>query len=86
MSKICTVPGCAKFEQAKGLCVRHYKRMSRYGSVDLPPRLPSTKTCTVPRCDRPHVANGLCNNHYQRQWQRQRRQAESDDQPKESNR
>ena len=86
MSKICAVLGCAKLVHSKTLCTKHYKRMSRHGSVDLPQRLPSIKTCTVPRCDRPHVAQGLCNKHYQRHYQRQRRQAESDDQPKESNR
>lgn len=35
---ICSVPGCGKKSQGKGLCGMHRQRMRAYGTVDLPER------------------------------------------------
>src|SRR4051812_22800066 len=35
--EMCRAPGCSKLERHLGLCVTHYSRMRRAGSLDLPP-------------------------------------------------
>ena len=68
--EICTVEGCDKLHEAKGLCASHYYRKRRTGNVD--PDIPlgelahARGVCTVLTCDRPHQAKGLCRAHYGR--------------------
>lgn len=40
MSRPCSVNGCEKLIMARGLCVTHYFRLRRHGSVELPQPIP----------------------------------------------
>lgn len=74
--KICQVEGCeneVRTHKYGELCLLHYKRFVRYGSVDLPEKeFESEKKCKY--CDRKigekgGGARGMCNKHYQN-WRR----------------
>lgn len=60
-ARICTVPGCGRPHDARGLCAYHYGRESRASAL--------SGICKVPGCGRPVEARGWCNPHYQR-WKR----------------
>jgi hypothetical protein len=64
---ICTVDDCSDKHLSNGLCNKHYRRMRRRGSLELPPdsRLPQMKNrgCLVEGCVRKHDSHGYCTNH-----------------------
>lgn len=62
----CSVEGCGKTVQAKGLCTKHYGRMRRNGTTNTVYRRTDIHTCTVPGCTRPIEGRGLCLMHYSR--------------------
>ena len=59
--RTCSVPGCGRPHEARGLCAYHYGRESRASAL--------SGICKVPGCGRPVEARGWCNPHYQR-WKR----------------
>ena len=59
--RLCSVPGCGKRHDARGLCAYHYGRESRASAL--------SGICKVPGCGRAVEARGWCNAHYQR-WKR----------------
>lgn len=61
--KICSVDGCSGKIQAKGLCMKHYMRLRKYGHTNDPKFINSGKTCSVEGCDKKAVATGLCGKH-----------------------
>ncbi len=63
---ICSVVGCDKQVDAKGLCHGHYQRLLRHGDVGDEPLRSSGRLCSVPDCRRPHKAVGYCHAHYKR--------------------
>lgn len=67
--KICKVEGCNGEVKAKGLCLKHYKRLCKYGTTDLPHNtpIPRTGTCSVEGCTKKVHARGLCAAHYEEQ-------------------
>lgn len=64
----CSVEGCDRPNEARGLCEPHYKRLMRDGSVGPLDRLNHRQDgpCTVEGCGRLKVAKELCRGHYQR--------------------
>lgn len=62
--RYCTVDGCSTRRFANGLCLKHYKRLSRHGDVSYER---TTRLCSVPDCGRKHFGHGLCRVHYFRQ-------------------
>lgn len=61
INKTCSVEGCTKPHNAKGLCRTHYAQMKR----NIKPRQ-KRGICSVPGCNEPHTAQGLCVKHYYR--------------------
>ena len=59
--RTCSVPGCGRPHEARGLCAYHYGRESRASAL--------SGICKVPGCGRAVEARGWCNPHYQR-WKR----------------
>jgi hypothetical protein len=64
--KICSVEGCNNPHQAKGYCMKHYRRLQRTGSLDKPEFTNKNKVCSVENCDKEAIKKGLCNWHYQK--------------------
>lgn len=68
--KVCTVLGCHKLQQARGMCSMHYYRQAKHGSTDTPPpRVRPDRTlhpCSVEGCERSQRARGYCSLHYRR--------------------
>ena len=60
----CSVPGCERRQEARGLCKAHYSRRRRGLPLATPLRSYGVKGCSVAGCDRPHSARGLCNYHW----------------------
>lgn len=60
----CSVGGCegAKPKLKLGMCGKHYQRLTKHGSTDLPPR--AYRMCEGPECSRRAGAGGLCRSHY----------------------
>ncbi len=48
--------------EAKGYCWKHYCRVRRYGSINLPPK--QLKKCKFIDCDKAYHSSGYCKNHY----------------------
>lgn len=68
LKRTCSVDGCEDAAHARGVCPKHYQRLTRLGGVDLPP--PRVRpSCSVEGCPHPHRAKGLCDTHYAR-WRR----------------
>lgn len=72
MARRCTVEGCDRPHDSKGLCAKHYQRM-RYQTRQSPNAkkrkqrgepLYSTRKCTVEGCDEYYSAKGMCQAHY----------------------
>jgi hypothetical protein len=70
-ARICTIEGCEKRHNAKGLCHMHYFRLRKFGDpqADAPPgalKFKERKPCAVEGCDRAARKRGWCNMHYKR--------------------
>jgi hypothetical protein len=61
----CSVDGCETTALARGLCSRHYQRVAKYGTADLPERS-DKPPCPVDGCGRPYYAYGMCQMHRRR--------------------
>lgn len=61
----CTVPGCAKGVNAKGLCSTHANRLKTHGDLNRE-RWKPPATCQVSGCDKPHCSRGYCVAHWSR--------------------
>ena len=70
----CSVRSCEQAIIAKGWCRKHYNRMLKHGSTDLPPRklppqnLPRTFGCGIEDCGEKHYGKGFCHRHYSQAW------------------
>ena len=68
LNKVCDVEGCGRRHAAGGLCLMHYKRKKKHGTIDY-----TWGGKTVGRackyCDRPVTAREMCVRHYQ-MWHR----------------
>src|SRR5690606_18901785 len=62
-SRICAAPSCGKPSRGT-YCSAHYKRLKKYGSFELPSRIP--QGCKVEGCEQKHDAKGYCKTHYLR--------------------
>lgn len=63
--KPCSVEGCDNEHLARGLCGKHYQRLSVKGSIaDPTPR--GRSSCSVEGCDKFCVGRGYCAKHYRR--------------------
>lgn len=62
----CTVEGCGRPNDARGLCRMHYKRWKKHGDPLVTIRVPQGETCTVDGCETRPVAHGLCQTHLAR--------------------
>lgn len=65
--RTCTIDGCSKPHEARGLCPMHYRRLRRYGDPFLTAPAKYPDRCILPECDRPFYGKGLCEVHYARQ-------------------
>lgn len=64
--KSCSVDGCSKRLEARGLCGTHYMRLKRTGVVgeaSLKINM-GFKGCSIPECSGTHIAKTLCQKHY----------------------
>jgi hypothetical protein len=66
--KLCSVDGCNTPIVARMLCVKHYKRLRKYGDVNTVKISPRTE-CSIDGCDKITRAEGYCQNHW-RLWKR----------------
>ena len=71
MDRTCTIDGCDKPQQARGLCPMHYQRQRLRGDAGSPSpeRRKNIGACTVEGCDSPSRKIGMCASHYG-QWRR----------------
>jgi|SRR6266542_2632369 len=67
--KSCTVQGCKRAYQAKGLCFFHYKKWRR---GELEGHASRYDTCSKPDCKKKVVAHGLCQEHFEA-WTKSRK-------------
>lgn len=63
--RTCTVDGCARPHNARGMCTLHQRRFEAGKPVDAPINV-RRLTCTVEGCDERHVGRGYCNAHLHR--------------------
>lgn len=64
MTRKCSVEGCERKHNAIGLCLMHYKRVRKYGTIELPVK--SFFVCSVMGCGRASRSLGYCNMHHLR--------------------
>lgn len=67
--RICSVEGCGRKHEAKGLCRAHYVRHLNGRSMDVPVKTSNmnhSTQCTVEGCGRQYGAKGFCEMHYKR--------------------
>jgi hypothetical protein len=57
----CTLEGCAKLVRTRGLCVNHYHKARRDGTIEVKSVRPG---CLVGGCSDFHYAKGYCETHY----------------------
>jgi hypothetical protein len=62
----CTVEGCAKQSNARGLCRKHYSRFKRHGDPNRVRTISTEGTCTILGCALNRWARGLCQMHWHR--------------------
>lgn len=67
----CTVNGCEKPHQARGLCGTHLQRFYRNGDIDA--RAFGRTSCQVEGCLKPHHSRDLCEMHYRRELRQSRK-------------
>lgn len=61
-NRVCSIADCNQPYYGKGYCKKHYGRVLRHGS----PELPTKKICSIAECGQRALAKGLCNKHYLR--------------------
>lgn len=62
--RICEVSGCGGKHEAHGYCVKHLRRVEKYGQTELPQkRLMKDQPCGFEGCSRKARYNNLCNTH-----------------------
>lgn len=61
----CTMHDCPNKVVAKGLCMKHYRRLLRNGTTKLTPR--EQRICSVDGCNQPFESVDYCSRHY-RKW------------------
>lgn len=66
--RICSVDGCDKVSQTRGLCGAHYHRLKRYGDPEGKPLVTEKviPPCLVDGCDKLAEKRGYCTSHYER--------------------
>jgi hypothetical protein len=57
----CSVEGCGRSHQARGLCSTHYRKLKRSGALS-----GLDRTCSVEACGGIVYARGMCNMHWSR--------------------
>lgn len=67
----CSEDGCPNKPAARGLCMKHYRRLLRNGSTKTVSGRAKNKgqACSVEGCGRPAKSKGMCTMHYTR-WYR----------------
>ena len=64
MTKPCSVEGCERQVEKRGLCSAHLSRLKRHGDVQASvPVREFDRTCSVEGCDLAHKGHGLCESH-----------------------
>ena len=63
-TRTCSVMDCDGAIWRRDLCKKHYGRLLKFGSTDLPEVV--DKGCQVEGCERRHRSKGYCGLHYQR--------------------
>lgn len=63
---ICLVEGCEEKAVGHGLCMKHYKRFKRHGSVNRIRPLWKGSKCRVEGCNAEARIKGYCTKHYKR--------------------
>jgi len=66
--RICSVDGCGKASQTRGLCGSHYHRLKRYGDPEGKPPIKVPLSCLVDGCDSVSRKCGYCIRHYERNF------------------
>lgn len=67
--KTCVLDGCENRHESHGYCVKHLRRVQKYGQAELPPeRLMKNRICQFDGCSNNARYNSLCSTHaeYQR--------------------
>lgn len=63
----CSVAGCERSAQARGMCHQHWRHQRSLGFPDAPrTRQEQIGSCSVPDCPDPARTGGMCGMHYQR--------------------
>jgi hypothetical protein len=60
---LCNVEGCKNLFFAKNLCDKHYRRLVKYGDVNIELKT-KAKFCAIENCDEKHHCKGMCKKHY----------------------
>lgn len=63
--RVCSVAGCGRKHEARGLCTAHLARWKTHG-VGAGKIRPKDHRCSVPLCEGKHMAKGYCLLHYHR--------------------
>lgn len=66
MASTCTIEGCDKKVNARGLCGGHYQKAQRAGLFGNP--------CSIEGCNKHRVGGGLCETHYAQVWREENRE------------
>ncbi len=66
--------------RSKGYCEKHYTRIRKHGSVNIP--LKEIKRCKFIDCKKPYDRGGYCCNHYSNIWAINKRQIKNNELPK----
>ena len=63
--KQCSIDGCTREHEAKGMCKAHYLRERYWPGAVGPIRGYGRKCCSADGCRRKHYARGLCRWHWE---------------------
>jgi len=62
----CSVDGCDKPQEVRGMCAMHVWRHDNNGDVNALVRQHQPDTCSVPGCEKAATTHSMCPMHYQR--------------------